>query len=65
MKHYKVVLFDNLSFGMNSRAGLSSANRLNCEEIDSWLAEYWEKWVDACPELPEKFYLSGHSFGAY
>ena len=65
MKHYKVILFDNLSFGMNSRQGQSSANRLNCDEIDAWLAEYWQRWVDACPGLPQKFYLAGHSFGAY
>jgi pimeloyl-ACP methyl ester carboxylesterase len=23
------------------------------------------KWVEACGELPRKFYLAGHSFGGY
>lgn len=34
-------------------------------EVDAWLVEYWEKWVEQCKILPDKFLLSGHSFGGY
>lgn len=65
MAHFRIVLFDNLSFGMNSRLAQSSASRQDCQEIDAWLTEYWERWVEACGDLPPKFLLAGHSFGAY
>jgi len=52
MHYFKIVVFDNLSFGKNSRQGQSSASRQNCDQIEEWLVEYWERWVDACEDLP-------------
>lgn len=65
MKHFRIVLFDNLSFGSNSKAGQCKINRLDGEQVDAWLSEYWSKWVDACDELPKKFMVAAHSFGGY
>jgi len=31
MKHFKIVMFDNLSFGSNSRDGVCNINRLDVE----------------------------------
>ena len=58
-------MFDNLSFGMNPKDGACLVERTQVDQVDAWLVEYWEKWIDQCKFLPEKFLLSGHSFGAY
>jgi pimeloyl-ACP methyl ester carboxylesterase len=65
MKHFRIVLFDNLSFGSNPRTGVCNINRLDVEQVDAWLAEYWHQWMTECDELPPKFLLAGHSFGGY
>jgi pimeloyl-ACP methyl ester carboxylesterase len=57
-------MFDNLSFGRNPRDGECLVDRSKPENIDEWLIEYWERWVEQA-QLPEKFLISGHSFGAY
>jgi hypothetical protein len=57
-------MFDNLSFGRNPRTGVCLVDRSKPENIDEWLIEYWERWVEQV-KLPEKFFLSAHSFGAY
>jgi pimeloyl-ACP methyl ester carboxylesterase len=65
MKHYRIVLFDNLSFGMNPKNGQRLADITKPEMIDAWLVEFWEQWAKHCKLLPEKFFLAGHSFGGY
>ena len=42
MKHYRLVLFDNLSFGMNPKNELRLADITKPEVVDAWLVEFWE-----------------------
>jgi pimeloyl-ACP methyl ester carboxylesterase len=64
LKHYRIVLFDNLCFGGNSREGICSVSRYDTEKVELWLIEYWERIVAAC-NLPPRFLLAAHSFGGY
>lgn len=64
MKHYRIVMFDNLSFGSNPRNGQCAVDKSSATKVDDWLVEYWEKWVSMV-DLPKKFLLAGHSWGGY
>lgn len=64
MKHYRIVMFDNLSFGSNPRNGNCLVDRSSVLAVEAWLVEYWERWVDKV-DLPKRFLLAAHSFGGY
>lgn len=64
IKHFRLVMFDWLSFGNNPRTGENRVDLTKVDDVEEWLIEYWEKWAQKV-ELPDKFYLSGHSFGGY
>ena len=67
-EHYRVIMFDNSSWGANTRldqcSGLESS-----EKADAYLLEWLKAFFDAIetdlPTSPEKFYLYGHSNGGY
>ena len=61
-KHYRIVMFDNLGFGLNDRTDNVGDGCENPEKAEKWIVEWLEKVVEAC-ELPRKFYFSGHSAG--
>ena len=60
---YRLVLFDNCSWGLNTRLSV-------CEGLESpvkaeaWLINWLVK-VFAELDLPEKYFLAGHSMGGY
>ena len=60
---YNLVMFDNCGRGMNTRlencSGLESS-----EAAEKWLIDFMIKAIDAL-DLPEKFVMLGHSYGAY
>ena len=62
-KSYRLVLFDNCSWGLNTRVqtceGLESPVKAEAWLID-WLVKVFDKL-----DLPEKFFLAGHSMGGY
>jgi pimeloyl-ACP methyl ester carboxylesterase len=64
MKNYRIVMFDYLSFGNNPRTGENRVDITKIDDVEEWLIEYWERWVEKV-DLPDKFYLAGHSFGGY
>ena len=62
---YRLVLFDNLSFGSNTKLDYCSGLE-SFEKAEAWILEFWESWVKAMGQrLPPKFYLAAHSFGGY
>ena len=67
-EHYRVIVFDHGSFGLNTRRAKCPALENPPEALpdacEMWLLEWWTKYVDAL-ELPEKFYLAGHSMGGH
>ena len=65
MKHFRIVLFDNLSFGMNPKTGQRLTDITKVDLVDAWLVEYWEKFIEQLEFLPKKFFIAGHSFGGY
>ena len=65
-EHYRIVMFDNLSWGLNSRTENVGDALESAEKAEKWIVEWWEKVIEALDsDLPEKFYLSGHSAGGF
>jgi len=68
MEHYRIVAIDMLGFGSSSRVSLSPEMYNSVEDIDEYQVGWFEKWVNKMTELgelPEKFFLHGHSYGGY
>ena len=68
-EHYRLVLFDHGSFGLNTRipldAGLDQCWGMESDEkAELWLQEWLVK-LFAAADLPEKILLVGHSTGGY
>ena len=63
-KHYRIVMFDNLAHGLNTRMTDVGDALDSPEKADAWMVEWWKKVIDAL-DLPAKFYLSAHSAGGY
>ena len=67
-EHYRIVMFDNLSWGMNSRTDNVGDALESPEKAERWLVTWWENLIEALTrseDLPAKFYLSGHSAGGF
>lgn len=65
-KYYRIVMFDNLGFGLNTRTDNVGDALESAEKAEAWIVEWWEKVIESFgEELPPKFYLSGHSAGGF
>jgi len=63
-EHYRIVMFDNLGFGLNSRTMEVGDALESPEKAEKYIVEWWRKFTEALgDDLPPKFYLSGHSAG--
>ena len=65
--HYRLVLFDCASWGLNTKLDTSSALD-SPEAAEDWLREWSVKLFDKMTErkvVPDKFYLAGHSCGGW
>ena len=63
-KHYRIVMFDNMGFGLNTRMTDVGDALESPEKAEKWVVTWWEKLIEALGnDLPAKFYLSGHSAG--
>jgi abhydrolase domain-containing protein 4/abhydrolase domain-containing protein 5 len=63
---YHLVLFDNCTWGLNTRDGDDSSMCLGADESEKWMADFMHRTFEAMDEhLPPKFLLIGHSFGGY
>ena len=63
-KHYRIVLFDNMGWGLNTRTEEVGDALESPEKAEKYMLEWWEKLIEALGDtLPPKFYLSGHSAG--
>lgn len=60
---YRVVGIDNMNLGLSTRS-TSKAPHKDPETAEAWIQEYYTKTLDAL-DLPEKFYLVGHSWGGW
>ena len=60
---FSLLFFDVGGFGLNSKLRTCSAMD-SAEAAEEWLTEWMLKAIEAF-NLPEKFYLSGHSMGGY
>ena len=68
MHHYRIVGIDQLGFGASSRVTLNEQFTRDQERIDSYQVGWLEKWVETMTnsgDLPNKFFLKGHSYGGY
>ena len=63
---YHLVLFDNISWGLNTRDGDDTSCKNGPEAAEQFNIDFMERTISALDEhLPEKFLLCGHSFGGY
>ena len=62
-ERYRLVLFDHGSWGLNTRLAQCSG-LLSEEAAEQWMIQWLSKVFDAL-DLPEKFYLAGHSIGGW
>ena len=66
--HFRVIMFDNASWGANTRlnscSGLESSQAAN-RYLLSWLKSFFDAIKGDLPAPPKKFYLYGHSNGGY
>lgn len=65
---YRIVLLDQLGFGASSRVDFPFTLLRNVDACDEFAVEWVEKWTKKMTEkkkLPEKFYLTAHSYGGY
>ena len=63
-KNYKVICIDSLSHGINSRPETCSGI-VSPEAAEAWQLDWFEKVVNALPDLGHRFLLSGHSHGGW
>ena len=61
-EHYRIVMADNMGFGLNQRTEDVSDAVESPEKAEAWIVEWWHVTIEAL-ELPPKFYVSGHSNG--
>ena len=67
-QHYRIVLFDNLSWGLNARSNNVGDALESPEKAENWIVTWWHNLITSLIEtnsLPSKFYLSAHSAGGY
>ena len=60
---YRLVMFDNCCKGLNTKLS-ESAGLESPEAAEQWVLEFITRTIDAL-DLPDKFLLAGHSYGAY
>ena len=66
-EHYRLVLFDNGSFGLNTRLEKTVATE-SPEAAEEWFRDWIVKVFDAMTEeaiVPDKFYCASHSIGGW
>ena len=66
-EHYRLVCFDLLSWGLNTKLDQSEALE-NPETSEKWMREWVLKYFDAITEqevIPDKVFLAAHSLGAF
>ena len=65
-EHFRLVLIDNASWGLNTRVKDCSKHLKSPEASERYCLTWWENMIDALGgDLPQKFHLSGHSAGGY
>ena len=60
---YRIVLFDNCGWGLNTRLEDSWA-LVSTEDAEAWFTDWMSKVIDAL-DLPEMFYIAAHGQGNY
>jgi pimeloyl-ACP methyl ester carboxylesterase len=66
-EHYRIVAFDMLNYGVNTRSGmahLASGAQDSPAAAETWLQEWLDKAVGAM-DLPDTYFMTGISFGGY
>jgi pimeloyl-ACP methyl ester carboxylesterase len=63
---FHVVVYDHLAWGLNSRPGPDCSIAKGELEAEQYMIDWMTRTIEAMGDLlPEKFFLSGHSFGGY
>ena len=66
-KLYRIVMFDNCSWGLNSRLEKSSGLE-SPEAAEEWLRDWIKQLFDKLTNeniVPDKFFIAGHSMGCW
>ena len=60
---YRIVMFDNLGWGLNTRLEECPGTE-SPEAAEEWLRHWMYNCINAL-DVPQKFYLYGHSMGGW
>ena len=64
--HFRLVLVDNSSWGLNTRVEGLSKHLETPEASERYCLTWWENLIEALgKDLPQKFFFTGHSAGGY
>lgn len=68
LEHFRIVAIDMLGFGASSRVRIREEVLCSPSATDTYQLSWLQAWLNQMSlnqELPEKFYLHGHSYGGY
>ena len=68
LEHFRIVAIDMLGFGASSRVTLSEAVLSSASACENYHVRWLSRWLYEMTlnqEMPDKFYLSGHSYGGF
>lgn len=68
VKHFRVVALDMLGYGASTRVTIAPAILASAAATDNYQVSWLSSWLNQCSlnsDLPEQFYLTGHSYGGY
>ena len=68
VEHYRIVAIDMLGYGASSRVVIKDEVLCSPSATDSYQLSWLSAWLNQMSlnaELPEKFFLHGHSYGGY
>ena len=64
-EHYRIVMFDNCNWGLNSKTEVDHTTALESPDAaEEWFISFITQTMEQL-DLPDRFYLAGHSYGAY
>ena len=62
---YRLIAFDNMGWGLNTRIPETFPEVQDPVKAEAWILDWWDQVIAGLDDLPEKFYLAGHSMGGY
>ena len=63
-QEYRVIAYDNCNWGLNTRTTMRDMPKTP-EAAEKWILDFHTQAINSFDDVPEKFFLAGHSHGGY